>query len=49
VLDWTREYSAVEVAFAPVTIGGSSVDPFLNINRTEDLAAAEALLKKSQS
>ena len=38
----------MEVAFAPVTIGGSSVDPFTNINRAEDLAAAEAVLKNSQ-
>ena len=45
VLDWTREHGAHEVAFEPVTIGSASIDPFLNINRAEDLARAEALLR----
>jgi molybdenum cofactor guanylyltransferase len=49
VLDWARAQGAMEVEFTPVTIGGSSVDPFTNINRPEDLARAEALLNKSQS
>jgi molybdenum cofactor guanylyltransferase len=48
VLDWTREHGAMEVAFAPVTIGGRNVYPVLNINRAEDLATAEALLENSQ-
>lgn len=48
VLDWTREHGAMEVAFAPVTIGGRNVDPFLNLNRAEDLATAKALLENSQ-
>lgn len=48
MLDWTREHGAMEVAFAPVTIGGRNVDPVLNINRAEYLATAEALLENSQ-
>ena len=38
----------MEVDFAPVTIGSRSVDPFTNINRPKDLAAAEAVLKNGQ-
>lgn len=37
--DWTKEYNLREVEFAADTI-----DPFFNVNRPEDLAAAETLL-----
>jgi molybdopterin-guanine dinucleotide biosynthesis protein A len=43
--DWTKQQMAVEILFPPVEIGGKPVDPFFNINRPEDLAEAEALLR----
>ena len=36
--------NAAEVFFPPVEIGGRTVDPFVKINRPEDLAEAEVLL-----
>ena len=44
-LDFVTAHRAKEVAFPPVEIGGREVDPFFNINRPEDLAEAEALLR----
>ncbi len=46
---WTKDCGAVEVFFAPVEIDGKTVDPFFNINKPEDLAAAETLLKANAS
>ena len=46
-LDWTHEQGAVEVPFGFETVGGTAVDPFLNINLPEDFAEAEALLAKA--
>jgi molybdopterin-guanine dinucleotide biosynthesis protein A len=43
---FVEEQCALEVEFPPVDIGGRKVDPFFNINRPEDLAEAEALLKE---
>lgn len=43
--DWTELQSAIEVTFPLEEVGGKAVDPFFNINRPEDLAKAEALLK----
>jgi molybdopterin-guanine dinucleotide biosynthesis protein A len=43
--DWVRAHGAREVFFPAVKIGGRYVDPFFNINRPDDLAEAEALLK----
>ena len=43
-LDFVTAHQAKEVTFPPVEIGGRALDPFLNINRPEDLAEAEALL-----
>ena len=43
---WTKDHGAVEVGFPPAEIGGRSIDPFFNINRPEDLAEAEALVKE---
>jgi len=43
--DWTKLQMAVEILFPPAEIGGNPLDPFFNINRPEDLAEAEALLK----
>jgi len=42
--DWVRAHGAGEVLFPAVRIGGRDIDPFFNINRPADLAAAEALL-----
>ncbi len=44
---WTELQSAIEVAFPQEQVGGNPLDPFFNINRPEDLAKAEALLKAS--
>ena len=41
---WAEMQGAAEVFFPPSEIGGRPVDPFFNINRPEDFAAAEALL-----
>ena len=43
---FTEHHGAVEVFFPPVEIGGREIDPFFNINRPEDLAEAEALLRE---
>lgn len=43
---FTVEHRAIEVPFPPVTIGGTEIDPFFNINRPEDLAEAEALISE---
>jgi molybdopterin-guanine dinucleotide biosynthesis protein A len=45
--DWTRQQGATEVFFPPVELGGATVDPFFNINRPEDLAAADVLLREA--
>lgn len=39
------EVGAVEVAFAPITWGGRTIDPFMNINTPEDLTAAERFMQ----
>ncbi|MFW2390938.1 MAG: molybdenum cofactor guanylyltransferase MobA [Methyloceanibacter sp.] len=44
--DWVKSQGAAEVFFDAVEIGGTQVDPFFNINRPDDLRAAEALLKR---
>jgi molybdopterin-guanine dinucleotide biosynthesis protein A len=44
-LDFVTAHQAKEVTFQHVKIGGRAVDPFFNINRPEDLAEAEALLR----
>lgn len=49
VTAWTKDHGAVPVFFAPVDVGGRSIDPFFNINAPEDLAAAEALLGECTS
>lgn len=43
---FTAQHGAIEVPFPPVTIGGTEIDPFFNINRPEDLALAEALMSE---
>ncbi len=43
--DWVASQGGVAVDFPAVKIGGGFVEPFFNINRAEDLAEAELLLK----
>jgi molybdopterin-guanine dinucleotide biosynthesis protein A len=45
--DWARQHEAQEVSFPPTEIAGRTIDPFFNINRPDDLAEAEALLRGS--
>jgi molybdopterin-guanine dinucleotide biosynthesis protein A len=42
---WVRENQAEEIFFASREIGGHKIDPFFNLNRPEDLAEAEVLLR----
>ena len=44
VSDWVRQRQAREVMFPPLEIGSRTIEPFFNINRADDLAAAEAFL-----
>lgn len=44
--DWAEQAVAVEVLFPPAEIGGSAVDPFFNVNRPDDLAGAERLIRE---
>ena len=48
-LDFVKAHQAKEVEFPPILIGGRAVDPFFNINRPEDLAEADALLRATAS
>ena len=43
--EFVRREGAEPVDFPPVEIAGREIDPFFNINRPEDLAEAEALLR----
>jgi molybdopterin-guanine dinucleotide biosynthesis protein A len=42
---WGRKHGAEEVFFEAAEIGGRRIDPFFNLNRPEDFAEAEALLR----
>src|SRR5262245_34795062 len=42
---WVADHDAEQIFFPRIDIGGRNIDPFFNINRPEDLAEAEALLK----
>ena len=42
---WVREHQAQEIFFPAMEIGGRKIDPFFNVNRPEDLAEAEAVLR----
>lgn len=44
---WVREHQAQEIFFPKMEIGGRKIDPFFNLNRPEDLAEAEAVLRGS--
>jgi molybdopterin-guanine dinucleotide biosynthesis protein A len=42
---WVHEYQAEEIFFPSGEIGGRKIDPFFNLNRPEELAEAEVLLR----
>ena len=44
--EFVRQHSAIEVYFETAKVGGSLIDPFLNINEPEELSKADALLKE---
>jgi molybdenum cofactor guanylyltransferase len=46
VQDWIERHSHTVVPFSPREIGGAAVDPFFNVNTPDDLATAEARLRK---
>ncbi len=43
---WAEMQGAAQEFFAPSEIAGREVDPFFNVNRKDDLAEAESLLKR---
>ena len=43
---FVREHRAIEVYFETTKVGGSLIDPFLNINAPAELSKADALLKE---
>lgn len=43
---WVAEHGAAEVFFPDIEIGGVQIDPFFNINRPEELARADDLLRE---
>ena len=42
---WVSEHQAQEIFFPRMEIGGRNIDPFFNVNRPDDLAEAEAVLR----
>jgi molybdenum cofactor guanylyltransferase len=46
---WIERHAFVTVPFAPRMIGGTAVDPFFNINTPDELAMAEAWLRKENA
>lgn len=42
---WTARYKLAEVAFGDIELNGTSIDPFFNTNRPEDLEEAEGFLR----
>lgn len=44
VLDWTDRHETVAAPFAAIEIAGTTLDPFFNANRPEELAEAERLI-----
>jgi molybdopterin-guanine dinucleotide biosynthesis protein A len=47
VSEWVTKHQAREVMFPPVKIDGRTIDPFFNVNRPDELDAAEAFLQAS--
>jgi molybdenum cofactor guanylyltransferase len=46
VLAWTDRHETVAVDFPPQSVGKRVIDPFFNVNRPDELADAEALLRE---
>jgi molybdopterin-guanine dinucleotide biosynthesis protein A len=46
---FVKQQEAIEVFFPAIEIGAASVDPFFNVNRPEDLAAAKEILRASRA
>lgn len=44
VLHWTDRHSTVTAAFPEMQISGTTIDPFFNANKPDDLAHAESVL-----
>ncbi len=44
--EFVRQHDAIEVYFETIKVGGSLIDPFLNINVPEELSKADALVKE---
>jgi molybdopterin-guanine dinucleotide biosynthesis protein A len=44
VLDWTGRHATVAVPFAPVRLGGATIDPFFNANTPAELAQLRAAI-----
>ena len=49
VQDWIERHSYTVVPFSPREIGGAAIDPFFNVNTPDDLATAEAWLRKESA
>jgi molybdopterin-guanine dinucleotide biosynthesis protein A len=45
VMDFVERHDRATVAFPVLDRGGLAIDPFFNVNRPEDLAAAEAMAR----
>lgn len=43
---WVKEHDAGEIFFEPTEIGGRKIDPFFNLNRPQDFAEANSLLRR---
>ena len=47
VLDWTGRHTTMIAEFPPAVIGGTTLDPFFNANRREELSQAETILAEA--
>ncbi len=47
VLDWTGAHTTMTARFPPARIGGTTLDPFFNVNSPDDLSHAEAVFAET--
>jgi molybdopterin-guanine dinucleotide biosynthesis protein A len=47
VLDWTDRHTSVTATFPQAQIGQTTIDPFFNANRPDDMAHAESVLAET--
>ena len=47
VLDWTGRHTTMIAEFPQAVIGGTTLDPFFNANRREELSQAETILAEA--